>query len=158
MIFVGSLGGGSLIGDLCALVAMFGGAGLFVLFRHASTSTVASAMALGSLLAGVATFPFASPLAISAQDASLLIVLGLLILPLAIVLIMIGPRYLPAPEVSLITLLETLLGPFWVWLVLSELPAGETLVGGALILLTVAVHWLLGLRKVKSRLGRIPIG
>ena len=150
LIFVGSLGGGSLIGDLCALGAMFGGAGLFVLFRGVGTSTVVLAMALGSLLAGVATFPLASPLTISGQDAGLLLLLGLLIVPLAITLIMIGPRYLPAPEVSLITLLETLLGPFWVWLALSEQPSHETLLGGGLILATVAVHSILALRKART--------
>ncbi|TNF49572.1 MAG: EamA/RhaT family transporter, partial [Deltaproteobacteria bacterium] len=51
-----------------------------------------------------------------------------------------GPRFLPAPEVSLILLTETILGPIWVWLALNEVPQATTLVAGALIISTLAVH------------------
>ena len=55
-------------------------------------------------------------------------------------MITLGPRYLPAPEVGLIMLLETLLGPLWVWLVIREVPSIETLIGGAMIL--AALTWM----------------
>ncbi|MEM7072735.1 MAG: EamA family transporter, partial [Pseudomonadota bacterium] len=52
----------------------------------------------------------------------------------AFVLVIIAMRYLPAPEVSLFILLETILGPLWVWIVLAEVPRAETVAGGMLIL------------------------
>jgi len=55
-------------------------------------------------------------------------------------MITLGPRYLPAPEVGLIMLLETLLGPLWVWLVIREVPSIETLIGGTIIL--AALTWM----------------
>jgi drug/metabolite transporter (DMT)-like permease len=60
-------------------------------------------------------------------------------------MITIGPRYLPAPEISLILLTETILGPIWVWLVLSEVPQATTLLAGLLIVTTLALHTLMSL-------------
>ena len=59
------------------------------------------------------------------------------------VLLVTAPRYLPAPDVALVMLLEAVLGPLWVWLVLAEVPARETFLGSAVILGTLillAVH------------------
>jgi drug/metabolite transporter (DMT)-like permease len=41
---------------------------------------------------------------------------------------------LSAPEISLLSLLEVVLGPFWVWLAIGEEPAKATLLGGAVVL------------------------
>ena len=71
------------------------------------------------------------------------LVAGLLfILPGAAGLLMLGPRYLPAPEVSMITLLEVILGPLLVWAVIGENPGQMSLIGGAVIVVTVALHTL----------------
>ena len=61
-------------------------------------------------------------------------------------MITLGPRYLPAPEVSLILLVETILGPIWVWLALGEVPLGTTLLAGVLIVGTLFVHTLMSLK------------
>ena len=66
--------------------------------------------------------------------------MGLFILPISFALITLGPRYLPAPEVGLLMLLETVLGPFWVWLLLSEESPLLTVVGNALVSATLAGH------------------
>ena len=63
------------------------------------------------------------------------------------VLITLAPRYITAPEVNLFFLLETVLGPFWVWLVIKEQPSMETIIGGAVIILTIATHSFLALKK-----------
>ena len=62
------------------------------------------------------------------------------ILAIGYALITLGPRYLPAPEVGLIMLLEAILGPLWVWLIIHETPSFQTLMGGAMILL--ALSWM----------------
>ena len=62
------------------------------------------------------------------------------------VLVTIAPRFIPAEEVNLFFLLETILGPIWVWLVIKEHPSLETIVGGLVIILTIAVHSYLKLK------------
>jgi drug/metabolite transporter (DMT)-like permease len=58
----------------------------------------------------------------------------------------IGPRYIPAAEVGLLMLLESILGPFWVWLVFAEPPGLHTLLGGAIVLSTLALNTVWALR------------
>ena len=75
-----------------------------------------------------------------------LLVLGVVVLPVSFVLIVAAPRYIPAPDATLITLLEAVIGPLWVWLVLAEVPARETFFGGAVILGTLVLRAAAGLR------------
>ena len=63
------------------------------------------------------------------------------------VLVTIAPRYITAAEVNLFFLLETILGPIWVWLVIKEQPSFETIVGGILIIITISIHSVLSLKK-----------
>ena len=63
------------------------------------------------------------------------------------VLITLAPRYITAAEVNLFFLLETILGPLWVWLVIHEQPSIETIIGGIVIIGTIAVHSILALRE-----------
>ena len=84
--------------------------------------------------------PFASPGSVSLQDLGLLVALGVGQIGLGLVLLTIGARLIPAAEVALITLLEIVLGPLWVWLVLSEQPGAATLAGGAIVLGAVALQ------------------
>ena len=56
------------------------------------------------------------------------------------VCVTLAPRYITAPEVNLFFLLETIFGPLWVWLVVHEQPSIETIIGGSIIILTIAVH------------------
>ena len=62
------------------------------------------------------------------------------------ILLTIAPRMAPAAEVGLIMLVETVLGPLWVWLGIGEEPSVQTLVGGAVVLLTLTGHTILGAR------------
>ncbi|MCK5826276.1 MAG: hypothetical protein KAG93_04525, partial [Desulfuromusa sp.] len=91
------------------------------------------------------------PLAVTTEEASLLLLLGGIILPISFAMITLSPRYLQAPEVSLILLIETVLGPIWVWLVLSEVPHSRTLVAGFLILGTLLLHTLVSLLRPQVR-------
>ena len=63
------------------------------------------------------------------------------------VLVTIAPRFITAAEVNLFFLLETILGPIWVWLVIKEQPSIETIIGGIVIILTIAAHSFLALKK-----------
>jgi len=64
-------------------------------------------------------------------------------LPVAATLIQIGPRYIPAAEVSMMLLLETVIGAFLVWLVLGEVPTTLSLVGGVIVFSALLAHgWI----------------
>ena len=76
------------------------------------------------------------------------------VVPVSFILIATGPRLIPAPEVGLLMLLETILGPLWVWLALAERPTAASLVGGAVIVLTLAVNAWLGLQEQRQPQAR----
>ena len=72
-----------------------------------------------------------------------IVIMGFVVTTPATALLALGPRYISSPEVGLIVLLETVLGPLWVWLVIHEAPGALALVGGAVVVATLLVHSLL---------------
>ncbi|MDH3454941.1 MAG: DMT family transporter [Desulfuromonadales bacterium] len=146
LIFSGSLSSGLLLGDLLALGATLMWASNLVILRRGKAVNMIPANLLGNLMVvPVALLAGAQPLAVSATDMTFLLLLGGLVLPISFTMITLGPRYLPAPEVSLILLVETILGPLWVWLALNESPHANTLLAGVLIVGTLTVHTLMSL-------------
>ncbi len=90
-----------------------------VIIRSGKTVNMIPANVLGNLsVAPIAYFFGAQPLSVTSVDATFLLLLGIVVLPISFAMITLSPRYLQAPEVSLILLIETVLGPVWVWLVL----------------------------------------
>ncbi len=70
-------------------------------------------------------------------------ILCLLIVPAAFILITLGPKRIPAAEVSMLMLLETVIGPLWVWIFLNLAPNAAALQGGSVVIITLIVHtWL----------------
>lgn len=138
----GSLGHGRLLGDGFALMNAFTIAAYYVTLRTTGTRNMLPHLALGSILGGLLALPFADFEPVSTTQALLIFLSGAIILPGAAGLLMLGPRYLPAPEVSMITLLEVILGPLLVWAVLGENPGRLTLIGGAVILVAITLHTL----------------
>ena len=65
------------------------------------------------------------------------------------VLVTIAPRFITAAEVNLFFLLETILGPIWVWMVIKEQPTLETIQGGLIIILTIAIHSAIAIKKTQ---------
>jgi drug/metabolite transporter (DMT)-like permease len=146
LIFSGSLNSGLLFGDLLALGATVMWACNLVILRSRKAVNMIPANLLGNLLVvPAALLAGAQPLAVATQDMIFLLLLGGIVLPVSFTLITLGPRYLPAPEVSLLLLTETILGPIWVWLILSEVPHTTTLLAGLMIISTLAVHTLMSL-------------
>ena len=154
LIFSGSLSSGLLLGDLLALGATLMWASNLVILRRGKSINMIPANLLGNLLVVPATLlAGAQPMAASATDMMLLLLLGGVVLPVSFTLITMGPRYLPAPEVSLMLLIETILGPIWVWLVLSEVPHTATMLAGLLIIFTLGVHTLMSLRAMRQSIA-----
>ncbi len=136
----------SLHGDLVALLgAFFLACGFSFVRRFPQTSTFA-AISCSGLLTALLILPLAAPLDVTPADMGYLMIMGVYMLPIGSALMFIGPRYIPAAEVGLLLLLESILGPLWVWLVLGEAPGERTLIGGAIVLSTLAVNAVWALR------------
>lgn len=146
MIFSGSLRSGLLLGDVLALGATLMWASNLVILRRGKATNMIPANLIGNLMVvPITLLAGAQPFSVTPTDMTYLIALGGLVLPVSFTLITLGPRYLPAPEVSLILLTETILGPIWVWLAVNEVPQATTLLAGLLIVTTLAVHTLMSL-------------
>ena len=101
-------------------------------------------LSLSGCLGGLITALFSLPLMITHFEipgVPIWLVLNVLILvPLSGFSLTLAPRFIPAAQVALFFLLETVLAPIWVWLIFSEEPGDATLLGGALVLLAVFGH------------------
>ncbi|NNE83742.1 MAG: DMT family transporter [Alphaproteobacteria bacterium] len=143
IIFGDGLSRGNLAGNLTAVFAAACWAGSLVVLRHAPQVDAASAIAGGGYLIAAIALVVAPTLLLSPADMLWLGLLGLIVLPVSFGLISLGPRYLPASEVSLIVLLEAVIGPLWAWAFISQVPTVTSLAGGALIVTTLAVYFYL---------------
>ncbi len=147
----GGLDRGSIIGNLAGLATALTLAASFSLIRHHRDRDMVPTMALGGLVTAVMVIPLAQPATLGGGDLVVLLAMGLVMLPVSFGLMAIGPRYIPAPEVSLMLLMEAVLGPLWVWLALGEDPGLRTIAGGAMVIGTLAVHSVITLRRTPAR-------
>lgn len=150
---------GAWLGDIVGLCAAFILGTQFSLIRAARNRDIMPALGLGGIFTALFLAPLVAPGETANADLGWLIVMGMIMLPVANALMFLGPKYLPAPEVGLMMLLETVLGPVWVWLALGENPGAHSMVGGAIVVTTLMVNSLLGLREERERMmavGRDP--
>jgi drug/metabolite transporter (DMT)-like permease len=146
LILGGSIGQGDVDGDMLALAGATCFAGYLTVSRAARPADMTPAIAVGGVGAAIAGAIAGADISIDASDLLLLALLGIVILPISLTLITRATRHVPAPEVNLVALLETLLGPLWVWLVIGERPSAEVLAGGVLVVGAVTIHSALSLR------------
>jgi drug/metabolite transporter (DMT)-like permease len=111
-----------------------------VITRWRHDVSMAPATCLSQVILIVAFAPFASPGEIGGGDVGWLAALGIGQIGLGFALLSVGARLIPAAQVALITLLETVLGPLWVWLALDERPSTLTLVGGAIVIVAIVIQ------------------
>jgi len=139
-IMLGAPGSGDLTGDLLALAMALSFAVALVITRHRRDVSMAPATCLSQVLLMVAFLPFASLGDIGNQDLVVLAALGAGQIGLGLIFLTLGARLIPAAQVGLITLLEVVLGPLWVWLALDEHPGTLTLVGGAVVVAAIVIQ------------------
>lgn len=139
-LMLGAPGEGSLAGDGLAFGVAVAFALMIVITRWRHDVSMAPATCLSQAILVVAFLPFASPAAIGGDDVGWLAALGIGQIGLGFALLTVGARLIPAAQVGLITLLEVVLGPLWVWLALDERPAAPTLAGGAIVLIAIVIQ------------------
>lgn len=146
---VGEWGRGDPFGLVMAAVAATALASNLNVARSKPDSDMSVMLMFGALvLAGVAAVAGGAEVP-SPRDSFFIALLCLFFLPLACILIQIGPRYIPAAEVSLMLLLETVLGSFLVWLFLGEVPPQLSLAGGVVVFSALATHGWIEVRQYR---------
>lgn len=151
LIIVGDgVGTGNFLGDMLAVTAAF-------LMASALTITRASGKDMGfAALIGVA-LPFAvaafmvQRTGFSVEAPWWIILNGAVVMPVAFFCLANGPKYISAPEVAMFYLLETILAPVWVWMIFSEVPTRNSMIGGAILIATLVAHSIWQLEHGRKR-------
>ena len=149
----GSLSGFRLFGDSLAMLNTILVAMVLTVLRGHREINMIPASGIGLLIAAVVASPFADFPTMDRLQLGTMVFAGVIMLPLALTLLTLGPRYLPAPEVAMIMILETVLGPLWVWMVIREDPGIHTLIGGFVVLMVLLIHSLSRLKTQNPELG-----
>ena len=146
-IFSDSLKLGNFFGDILGFVTAVGLAVGAVIIRSAKSKNLVPAAVVGKLFVATFALFFIESFALIENDIFIVPLMCILCVAIPFVLVTIAPRFIPAAEVNLFFLLETIIGPIWVWYIIKEQPSVETLQGGFIIIATIAIHSFLKLKK-----------
>ena len=146
-IFYDSIQLGNFIGDIFGLITALGLAINANLVRYAKDRDLVPSAVIGKLCVAIFAFFFVESFELVNDDIIIVPLMCVMCVALPFVLVTIAPRFITAAEVNLFFLLEVILGPIWVWLVIKEQPSLETIQGGIIIILTLAIHSFLSLKK-----------
>ena len=146
-IFSDSLKLGNFYGDILGFITAIGLAVGAVTIRSAKSKNLVPAAVVGKLFVATFALFFIESFVLENKDLIIVPLMCILCVAIPFVLVTIAPRFIPAAEVNLFFLLETIIGPIWVWMIIKEQPSTETLYGGAVIIITIATHSFLKLRK-----------
>jgi drug/metabolite transporter (DMT)-like permease len=148
IMFTDSLGQGSMVGNLIALIIPIAFAVNVVILRRAHAQVdMLPTLVLSGLFSMAVALPFAWPLEPTAKDLGLLAVMGTVQLGLGVLLMIRAAPHLSAAEIGLLAVLETIFGTLSVWLVVGERPSAVALVGGAVVIGALVANELLALRQ-----------
>jgi drug/metabolite transporter (DMT)-like permease len=151
------LGTGNIVGDVLALASAF-------LIASAITVTRASGKDMGftALIAGILPLLVAAvmvqKIGYHVEAPWWIIFNGAVVMPISFFCLATGPKYISAPEVAMFYLLETVLAPVWVWMIFSEVPSRNSMIGGAILIVTLVVHslWQLSKSRHATEAGILP--
>jgi len=146
-IFYDSIQLGNFFGDIFGFITAIGLAIGAVLIRSAKDRNLVPSAVIGKLLVAIFALFFIENFELVKTDIYIVPLMCILCVAIPFVLITIAPRFITAAEVNLFFLLETILGPIWVWLIIKEQPSLETIQGGTVIIVAIAIHSYLSLKK-----------
>ena len=145
-IFYDSLKLGNFFGDILGLITALGLAIGAVTIRSAKNKNLVPAAVVGKLIVALFALFFIESFTLTKSDQIIVPLMCIMCVAIPFVLVTIAPRFIPAAEVNLFFLLETIVGPIWVWLVIQEQPSIETIQGGAVIITAIAIHSFIKLK------------
>ena len=124
-------------GDVLALITGILMAACAIVVRYYKNLDLVPACVVGCLLTALYALPFSPELTINFSQIIYLSLMCFIILPIPFIILTIAPRLIPAPDVTLVFLLESILGSLWVWMIINEQPPLNTLIGGIMLLCSV---------------------
>ena len=143
----GSYSTTGIFGDIMALIVAIAMGSGGVLVRYFKNIDLVPACFVGCILAGLYTLPFQIEFDLTSIQILYLSLMCFVILPIPFIIMTIAPKYTPAYQVSLVFLLESVLGSAWVWIVINEVPSLNTIIGGAILLSSVLIYMILETKK-----------
>jgi len=146
-IFYDAIDSGDFLGNFLGLVCATGLAVNAVIIRSAKKISLVPSAMIGKLAVALFAIIFVDQLKLENSDLIIVPLMCVACIAIPFVCVTLAPRYITAAEVNLFFLLETIFGPFWVWLVIKEQPSLETIIGGGIIITTIAIHSALALKK-----------
>ena len=150
-IFYDSLKLGNILGDIFGFITALGLAINANLARYAKDRDLVPSAVLGKLCVAIFAFFFVENFELIESDLIIVPIMCIMCVAIPFVLVTIAPRFISAPEVNLFFLLEVIIGPIWVWLIINEKPSIETIIGGFVILVTIATHSYAALKKTQIK-------
>jgi drug/metabolite transporter (DMT)-like permease len=145
------LAGGETAGNLAAVLSAFGFAAFTLTLRWGNLEDMMPAVVLGGLfsmaVAVIALGVRGEVLAVPLRDIVISVAMGAGMLATGMALYTLGSQVVPAAELTLLSMVEVLLAPVWVWLILGETASAGTFLGGGILLLAIAGNALSGLRR-----------
>ncbi len=150
VIVLDGIGTGNFLGDMLAVTSAF-------LLACAITITRASGKDMGftALVAVILPLIVAAAMVrkigFQVEAPWWIIFNGAVIMPISFFCLATGPRYISAPEVAMFYLLETILAPVWVWMIFSETPTRNSMIGGVILIATLVIHSLWQLNEGRKR-------
>ncbi|MCF8485792.1 MAG: DMT family transporter [Rhodobacteraceae bacterium] len=145
------LAAGALAGNVAALLSALGFAIFTIALRWGKLAEMMPAVVLGGvfsmLTAGIVSMVQAETLMVPLHDIAIAMGMGAVILAIGMALYTLGSRIIPAAELTLLSMVEVMLAPVWVWLLLGETASAGTFAGGAILLAAVAFNAMSGARR-----------
>jgi drug/metabolite transporter (DMT)-like permease len=145
-IFYDSIQLGNIFGDILGLITALGLAVGAVTIRAAKDKNLIPAAVVGKLIVALFALMFIETFTLVGNDQIIVPLMCILCVAIPFVLVTIAPKFIPAAEVNLFFLLETIIGPIWVWLIIKEQPSLETIQGGVVIITAIAIHSFIKLK------------
>ena len=146
-IFYDSIKIGNIYGDMLGFIAALGLAIGAVIIRSAKKINLVPSAVIGKLFVAFFAIFFVNDYSLNDNDLIIVPLMCVMCVAIPFVLVTIAPRFITAAEVNLFFLLETIIGPIWVWLIIKEQPTIETIFGGMVIIVTIATHSFLKITK-----------
>jgi len=140
LFFCDSLDAGGLVGNILAVLSGVTFAWIALFVRKQKKGSTLESLLIGNILAALIGLPFMFSSMPDARSWACLVLLGVFQLGLAYILFVTATKRVRALDSILITVLEPLLNPVWVFLLLGERPGKWALVGGGIVIVAVTVR------------------
>lgn len=145
------LADGRLLGNIIAFGVVISFVIMLITLRRSRHLDMVPAIFVAGVLSASIAAAFGGGFSVSGHDLRLLILLGSVQYAGGFILLTLGSRYVPAAQIALLSLTETVLAPIWVWIGVDEVPSLLTLGGGAIVLTAVVFQAIRGVREETAR-------